>query len=378
MSGSNINSLSHFQSHRYALMMLFFDPKKLEAGEGVYICGTIIVSLLFSLGFPLHLGMKLFRNETRNQNMLNLGTFLPCLGASSKFIIYALNFGKVRRMEELLRLLDQRVSGHKQRSIYAQVRTRLRVMVGLFIGIYAPCGITAVMMFLFAEERSLMYYAWFPFDWKSSFVSYCLANGYQSAGISYQLVQNYVNDCFPALVLCLVAAHAKILYCRLEEIGENPLQNAERELEKCITDHKNLLELFRITEAFMSFPMAIQFLCSAVNSCLGIASFLFSTDEPMVRAYSLCYTLAMILQIFPCCYFGTESEFWFGRLHYAAFSCNWLIQERSFKRKLMLFVERSLKSSTAMACGMVSVSLMTFFATLKFAYSLFTIILRID
>lgn len=241
-TGIVVDSLGYFQSHRYALKMLVFDPRKLKAGGGFYICGTITVSLLFSLGFPLHLGLNLFRNETRNLDMLNLSTFLPCLGASLKFAIYALNFGRVRRMEELLRLLDERVSGHTQRSIYAQVGTRLRVMVGLFIGLYAPVGFTAVLRLLLADQRSLMYSAWFPFDWRSSTWSYCLANGYQTIGISYQLLQNYVNDCFPSVVLCLISFHTKILYFRFEKVGEDPLENAEKELERCITDHKNLLE----------------------------------------------------------------------------------------------------------------------------------------
>jgi len=96
----------------------------------------------------------------------------------------------------------------------------------------------------------------------------------------------------------------------------------------------------------------------------------------MVRVYYFCYFIAMIVQIFPCCYFGTDSEFWFGRLHYAAFSCDWISQEKTFKRKLMLFVERSLKRNKAMACGMLPISVGTFFGTIKFAYSLFMIILQ--
>jgi len=108
----------------------------------------------------------------------------------------------------------------------------------------------------------------------------------------------------------------------------------------------------------------------------GIAALFFFASEPMVRVYYFCYFIAMIVQIFPCCYFGTDSEFWFGRLHYAAFSCDWISREKTFKRKLMLFVERSLKSNKAMACGMLPISVGTFFGTLKFAYSLFMIILQ--
>ncbi|BFG04744.1 odorant receptor 59a-like [Drosophila madeirensis] len=102
---------------------------------------------------------------------------------------------------------------------------------------------------------------------------------------------------------------------------------------------------------------------------------MFFVNEPMARM-NFFYGLAMPFEIVPCCYYGTDNEYWFGRLQYAAFSCNWPDQDRTFKRKMMLFVERSVKRSTAVAGGMLRVNVDTFFATLKMAYSLFTIIIR--
>lgn len=129
-------------------------------------------------------------------------------------------------------------------------------------------------------------------------------------------------------------------------------------------------------QSFISLPMLIQISVSALNLCLSVASVLFFVTEPWPRIYFFFYTLAMPLQIFPTCYYGTINELWFGKLHYAAFSCNWLQQTRRFKQELMLFVERSLKKNTAMAGGMLRIHVDTFFLALKFSYSLFTIILR--
>lgn len=87
-----------------------------------------------------------------------------------------------------------------------------------------------------------MYPAWFPFDWLNSTRYYYMANLYQIGGITFQLLQNYVSDCFPAVALCLISSHVKMLYKRFEEVGTDSEKDAERELEACITDHKNLLE----------------------------------------------------------------------------------------------------------------------------------------
>ncbi|EDW36003.1 GL17561 [Drosophila persimilis] len=371
-----IDSLSFIRSHWTAWWILGVAHKRVQSWRSLYVCLSVLANVMVTVGYPLHLGLSLFRNRTLTEDILNLTTFVTCLACSAKCLIYAYNIDKVARMEQLLRLLDERVSGEKQRAIYGNVKLQLRIVLYVFIGIYMPCGLFAELSFLFKEQRGLMYPAYFPFDWLTSTRNYYMANVYQIVGISFQLLQNYVSDCFPAVVLCLISSHVKMLYSRFEEIGRDPSINAEKQLEDCITDHKRLLELFRCIERLMSVPMFIQFTVTALNVCISIAALVFYVSEPMARTYLIFYALAMPLQIFPSCYFGTDNEFWFGRLHYAAFSCDWPQQGRSFKRKMMFFVERSLKQSTAIAGGMLRIHLDTFFSTLKMAYSLFTIIIR--
>ncbi|KAH8402172.1 hypothetical protein KR009_010350, partial [Drosophila setifemur] len=376
MSEDTVNSLVFFRSHWTVWMVLGVAHHRIRSWRNLYMAYSILLNILVTLCYPFHLGMSLFRNRTLTEDILNLTTFATCTACSVKCLLYGYNIQKVLQMERLLNLLDERVDSVEQRAIYGQVKVQLRNVLYIFIGIYLPCALFAELSFIFKEERGLMYPAWFPFDWLNSTRNYYIANVYQIVGISYQLLQNYVSDCFPAVALCLVSAHAKMLYKRFEDVGRDPTKDPEKELEACITDHKHLLELFQTAEAFMSLPMIVQFSTTAITSCMGIAILFFFSSEPMARAYLFFYSVASILQIFPCCFFGTASEYWFGRLHYAAFSCNWIMQNRSFKRKQMLFVERSFKNSIAMAGGMLPISVSTFFSTLKFAYSLFMIILQ--
>lgn len=125
----------------------------------------------------------------------------------------------------------------------------------------------------------------------------------------------------------------------------------------------------------MSLQMLIQFAITGVNLCTSIVALLLSR-ELLTIVYFVVYTIALPLQIFPACYYGTDVELWFGKLPYAAFSCRWLAQTHSFKKKLMLFVERSLKRTAPRAGGMLSIHVSTFFSTLKFVYSLFSILIR--
>ncbi|ALC41698.1 Or59a [Drosophila busckii] len=379
---SAIHSASFISAHWFMWQLLGAAYTQVS-WHGFYWFYALLINLLVTLYYPLHLGVKVFSNATIKDDIINLTTFVVTLSCSLKILIYSYNLQKVRQMEHLLATLDSRVKGAAQRHIYDQLSKQLRNILYVFIALYLPVAVFAEMSFVFQEERKLLYPGWFPYNWYNSTLNFYLTHVYQIVGIFIQIAQNYVSDCFPAVMLCLISAHTKMLYKRMEDIGvslksdaELQPQLAETELEACITDHKQLLELFDLMESFMSWPMLIQFAASALNICISIAGMLFFVTEPMARAYFFFYALAMPMQIFPICYYGTDTVVWFGKLHYAAFSCNWLTQRRSFKRKLMLFVERSLRHNAARAGGMIRIHVDAFFGTLKFAYSLFTILLR--
>lgn len=238
-----IDSASFFGSHWTVWSILGLTPAKMSWPR-LYIGGSLILHLLFTIGYPFHLGMAVFRNANLTDDIKNLTIFATCFACSLKFFIYAYKFEKVQRIEELLKLLDARVCGEAQIAIYNKLRTQLRMVLYVFIGIYMPCAMFAELAFIFQDERGLMYPAWFPLDWRNSTRSFYIANVYQIIGVTYQLLQNYVSDCFPAVVLCLISAHIKMLYLRFEGIGEgnSQQQEAHAELEDCITDHKHLLE----------------------------------------------------------------------------------------------------------------------------------------
>ncbi|KAH8370381.1 hypothetical protein KR093_003232, partial [Drosophila rubida] len=373
----DINSLSYFKTHWIVWQALGLDSKYV-ACRPIATIYIVALHIAFNIGYPFHLAMSMFRNGNLTDDIKNLTTFAVCFAGTLKSAIFVLKFYQIGQMEQMIKLLDLRIKGKRETDIYIQLRRQLKNILYGFAGVYLIVGIFAELSFLFQSERGLMYPAWMPFDWRNSTRNYYMANVYQVVGIGYHLVQNCVNDCYPAMMLCLISGHIKMLYSRFENIGCNDPNDAEAEsdLEGCITDHKRLLKLFRTLESFMSLPMLIQIAVSALNVCVSVAGVLFFVTAPMTRAYFVFYAMAMPLQIFPTCYYGTDNEIWFAKLPYAAFSCNWLVQSRSFKKKLMLFVECSLKRSTAMAGGMLRIHVDTFFSTLKFAYSLFTIILQ--
>ncbi|TDG51590.1 hypothetical protein AWZ03_002050 [Drosophila navojoa] len=373
-SDAAIDSMSFFRSHWAVWKFVGATFEKMNWNR-LYIGYSLILNVFITIWFPTHMSFLLFRNDSLSDNISNLAMVSTCASCSFKTFIGMLRFRKIGRMEQLLRQLDARVKTEQERDVYRWLKTQLRVILYLILSLYVTLGFLAEIGFVVQQERVLMYPGWFPFDWAKSTRSFYVAHVYQSIGLGVQIMQNYANDCFPAMMLCITAAHIKMLYMRFEKVGEDPTLDAEQQLEACITDHKTLLELFRTLESFMSLQMLIQFAVSGVNLCTSIVALVLS-NEPLTIAYFTVYTVGLPLQIFPACYYGTDVELWFGKLPYAAFSCRWLAQTRSFKKKLMLFVERSLKRTAPMAGGMLTIHVSTFFSTLKFVYSLFSILIR--
>ncbi|ALC41699.1 Or33b, partial [Drosophila busckii] len=380
---SGINSASFISGHWKVWKIVGAAYTEVKC-PGIYWIYAILLHVLVTIYNPFHMSVELFSQATVTDKIRNITSFIGTLACSLKILIFSYNLQKVRHMEHLLELLDSRIKGSAQLSIYNQLSRQLRNIIYVFICMYLPVGISSEMSFIFQEERKLLYPGWFPYDWHNSTLNFNLTNIYQFAAMTFAILESYVNDSIPAVMLCLISAHTKMLYKRIADIGttlksdtELEQQLAETELEACITDHKHLLELFQTVESFISWPMFIQFVASALNICISIAALLFFVTEPMARAYFFFYALAMPMQIFLTCYYGTDSVLWFGKLPYAAFSCNWVTQSRSFKRKLMLFVERSLKNSEAVAGGMIPIHVDAFFGTVKFAYSLFTLMLQL-
>lgn len=111
---------------------------------------------------------------------------------------------------------------------------------------------------------------------------------------------------------------------------------------------------------------------------MGVVIFylIFFVNGIFTYIYYVVFLIAMPLEIFPLCYYGTIVQMEFEELTYGIFSCNWMDQNAAFKKNLRIFAEQSLRTQIVIAGGMFAVNLDTFFGTLKGAYSLFTVVVQ--
>lgn len=143
----------------------------------------------------------------------------------------------------------------------------------------------------------------------------------------------------------------------------------------CFNFSPDPFRLYNTIQNIISWAMFIQFFVSVVNNCVAIVALLFFVSDIFERIYYVIYILGMAIQLFPTCYYGSDFVLLFEKLHYAVFSCNWIGQSKSFKRHMMIFTERSMRETIALAGGIFPIHLDTFFGTCKATYSLFAVVM---
>ncbi|XP_037932303.1 odorant receptor 59a-like [Teleopsis dalmanni] len=330
--------------------------------------------------YPLHLSVLIFRNDKVADDIKNLAISVTTIACSIKFMSFAVNLKKMLEIEKILDKLDARITSTEEHYFYHnKLNKKLKIIIKTFALVYAAVALTAEMTAVIGQERILLYPGWFPFDWKTSNVKYLLAHSYQFVGICIAIAQNYANETIPVILLCLLTVHIKLLAIRISKCCDSSdnLRENEREFLCCIQDQINLYKLCDLLEELIAFPMFVQITVSAVNICVAMAALLFYLNDYFNRVYYFVYICAMILQIFPTCYFSTDFQLMFDKLPYAAFSSKWFDQTEKYKKHMILFTERALMKRPILAGRILQLDLNTYIAACKATYSLFAVFLKL-
>lgn len=240
------NSCTFFKPHWlcWKILGITLDIDSKHQYRNIYIFYSIILNIMVTICYPLHLALQLFRSDSMADNIKNFAVCVTCVACSTKFLIYSTKLSTIRKFEQILQQLDERIQNEVETRYFQRLRSRM-INVGLvFLSVYLPVGITAELSFIFRGERSLLYPAWFPFNWMDSTGLFYVANVYQIVGIFFLLLQNYVDDTFPPMALCMLSGHIKILSIRVANIGfdKKSLHENEQELNRCVEDQQKLYE----------------------------------------------------------------------------------------------------------------------------------------
>lgn len=144
-----------------------------------YLAYSVVLQVLVTLCYPLHLASALFGSADASTNIQNLAVCVTCVVCSAKFVIYATRMSPIRELEAITATLDARAQSPCERRYFLELRKEMRRITHCFLGICAVVGVTAELMFIFRNDHNLLYPVWFPFDWRATDLKFYAAHSYQ-------------------------------------------------------------------------------------------------------------------------------------------------------------------------------------------------------
>lgn len=224
------------------------------------------------------------------------------------------------------------------------------------------------IVFVF-NKRILFMPAWMPFDWKNNTMYYVIAHIFQYSCILGQATMASVIDTLPSANMIIIKAHLEVLAIRTSRIGFE--SEAYHDLICCIKDHKDLLKLFDELFETISASLMILVVFNAATQC-SFAVSIINTDFESGVVLTLILMCSTFQTLIPC-YFADNMRYESEMLVSAIGSCNWVDQDKHFRRALLFFIQRAQKPLELLAGGYIRCSLATFLQIQKLAYSMFVV-----
>ncbi|KAH8266589.1 hypothetical protein KR018_001836 [Drosophila ironensis] len=347
--------------------------------EGEYPFRSLVDALNFffiTFWYPAHLILELF-NKRSMEVFKSLHFTSECLFCSLKFVCFRWKLDEIKAIEKLLKELDQRAEIDEDRRFFDQNTRQAAEMLSKSYLVAATSAIvTGTAAGLFSSGRNLMYPGWFPYDVRASPLVFWISFSYQAVGAALSILQNLANDSYPPMTFCVVAGHVKLLAMRLSRIGhdmEVSRKDTARHLIENIEDHRKLMEIVRLLRSTLYLSQLGQFFSSGINISITLINILFFAENHFAITYYAVFFAAMLIELFPSCYYGTLMSKEFDKLAYAIFSSNWLGMGQGYCRSLVILMQLTVVEVNIKAGGMIIIGMNAFFATVRMAYSFFAL-----
>ncbi|XP_036336846.1 odorant receptor 59a-like [Rhagoletis pomonella] len=377
LNTASISGISVFRFQDVTLRYLGLVPPQTTRYRYLYYLYSFILNAFITIGYPTHLMIGLFKMQQKADIFKNMCVTFTCIACSIKIIAFWWRLPQVRKTYNIILKLDRRITHPDDIKLYKStillsVKRVLIFVITMSLSAFSASEMATIIVGIMSEWR-LMNPAYFPFEIEQSAWHYAVAHIYQASGVVMNF-QTCITDSFPSMVLAMLAGHIRLLGIRVARIGKQSTNAHNIELQQCIEDYKDLLDFRATIQSIVSVGTFAQLLATGINMCVVIFYMLFYVNDVAWYIYYVVYLVAISMEIFPQCYYGTCAEMEFEKLTYALFSCNWMDQSAAFKKNLRIFAEQTLRKQIILAGGLFPVNLDTFFATLKGAYSLYAVV----
>ncbi|XP_017036959.1 odorant receptor 85a [Drosophila kikkawai] len=194
------------------------------------------------------------------------------------------------------------------------------------------------------------------------------------------IMANLILDVYPIIYVVVLRTHMGLLTQRIKELRSDVDKGEDqhlKELVECVKDHKLIVEYGNALRPMISATMFIQLL--SVGLLLGLAALSMQFYNTAIERFvSGAYTIAILSQTFPFCYVCEQLSSDCDSLTNTLFHSQWLGTERRYKTTMLYFIQNAQQSILFTAGGIFPICLNTNIKMAKFAFSVVTIVNKMD
>lgn len=222
------------------------NPKWSRFSQNFHKFYTVLFHLLISLYYPGSLVAAWFELETPGLILENLAINFTLIMGTIKLIFVCVNRKGFELCRQISDKMDEKAKADPEEfAILMVLKRKVYFLMAPYIFLYSSVCVTTFLSLFLNDERRLIYPAYFPCDWKTNNLAYGIVISYQWVGCVLEAYTNMVNDTFPALVMCLLTRHMKVLSLRVSKIGTDSNKSRDEnhnDLKMAIKGHRELLE----------------------------------------------------------------------------------------------------------------------------------------
>ncbi|XP_036343945.1 odorant receptor 7a-like [Rhagoletis pomonella] len=354
------------------------NPPK-DTGPLYYIWSILLNgSIIFILPIVCVVGsiIQYARHDIGTMRFLNgIQAGLNVLGMPPKIIIMALSLNRLRSIEPTLAAMDAR---YKKPEDVALIRRSAlmgnRMISAVFIA-YMCYMLFSLMPNVI--KGGVPFGFWIPFlDWNRSRIDFLAQSVVDVFFFFFSLYYQALNDTYGAVYIYVIRAHLQLLRRRVQQLGTDAEMSSEDKMEElvdCIVTHQQILELVAVVEPVISKTIFTQFLIFASILCVTMINiFIFADLSTQISA--TVYLLCVLLQTSPCCYYATQLMTESEKLPDDIFHCNWVDQDRCFRKAIIYFMHHSQRSIEIKAMKLFTINMATNVSIAKFSFTLYAFI----
>ncbi|KAH8406590.1 hypothetical protein KR215_008775 [Drosophila sulfurigaster] len=332
--------------------------------------GVIYLPLGFALSY-----LKEFDKFTPDEFLTSLQVALNAYGGPVKSSITYLNLWRLRKVENILDELDERVD-----SDVARKKLHKSVALSNFVFLFFTIvynGFTGSTFLAYLASGRPPWSVYNPFiDWRDSLLNLFIQANFEYIIMSCAVIQDLLSDTYLLVFIILIRGHFNLLMDRVQNLRTDPNKSDDENYEdlvNCVKDHKKILECCKILRPMISGTIFVQF--GLIGSVLGLTLINIFFFSNLWRGMACClFVVAVLSETFPFCYNCNLLIDECQELGVRIFQSNWTDAPARYKSTLIQFMHHVQQPIMFIAGGIIPITMNSNITVAKFAFSIITIV----